>query len=227
MRILNQRLTRRESRALTRQSLVTAARRIFLSRGFHASSLEEIALEAGVTKGAVYSNFAGKGELFLAIFDQHIEERLRAYAADMAALPVERLESLARKHARVILAKGGQETRWARLQAEVWAHASDDPELRSALTERRERMLNGVAALVEKIAEIVGVEFALPPREVARAAGGLARGLMLERLLGSGSPSDAQFEDTFAALICGLARPACRQEDRQQGRRADGSRRCV
>src|SRR6516165_3944264 len=98
MRVLNQRLTRRESRALTRQSLVTAARRIFLSRGFHASSLEEIALEAGVTKGAVYSNFAGKGELFLAIFDQHIEERLRAYAADMAALPVEGLEGLARKH---------------------------------------------------------------------------------------------------------------------------------
>jgi AcrR family transcriptional regulator len=210
MVILRSRRTRKESKALTRQRLAAAGRKVFLRRGFHASSLEEIALEAGVTKGAVYSNFANKGDLFLAIFDRHIEERLGAYAASMAVLPAEGLESLARKHARVMLAKGDQEARWARLQAEVWTHASDDPDLASALMVRRDRMLNGVAALVEKIAEVARVEFALPPREVARAAGGLARGLMLERLLGPGSPSDAQFEDTFAALICGLARPARR-----------------
>ena len=227
------RRTRKESKALTRRTLVAAAWKVFLRRGFHASSLEEIALEAGVTKGAVYSNFAGKGDLFLAIFDRHIEERLRAYAASMAILPVEGLESLARKHARVMLANGDREARWARLQAEVWTHASDDPDLASALMARRERMLNGVAALVEKIVEITGVEFTLPPREVARAAGGLARGLMLERLLGRGSPSDAQFEDAFAALICGLARPSPRKINSNRkrsmamGGRANVSGRCV
>ncbi len=43
-----------------------AARTVFLRRGFHGASLDEIAEEAGYTKGAVYSNFAGKDDLYLA-----------------------------------------------------------------------------------------------------------------------------------------------------------------
>jgi AcrR family transcriptional regulator len=202
----NARLTRQEGKALTRGRLVAAARHVFLQRGFHAASLDEIALHARVTKGAIYASFAGKSELFLAVLDAHIEERLRVLAT--ATFPEEGLEAVARRHARATLAQGPQGVRWVSLMAEAWTHAAGDLELRSALAERQDRLQQGVAALVSKIGAAVGVTFALPPREMARAASAVIRGLMLERLLGPGRVSDAQFEATFAAFICGLARPA-------------------
>jgi AcrR family transcriptional regulator len=64
------RLTRAERREQIRADLVASARQVFLRRGFHQASLEEIALEAGWSKGAVFSNFAGKDELFLAVLEE-------------------------------------------------------------------------------------------------------------------------------------------------------------
>jgi AcrR family transcriptional regulator len=57
------RLTRQESKTVTRRDLLRAAGRLFLRKGFVATSLADIADEVGVTKGAVYSNFASKEEL--------------------------------------------------------------------------------------------------------------------------------------------------------------------
>ena len=53
------RLSREERKARTRVDLLAAARTVFLRRGFHGATLDEIAEEAGYTKGAVYSNFPG------------------------------------------------------------------------------------------------------------------------------------------------------------------------
>ena len=61
------RLTREESKARTRHELLRAASRLFLRNGFVATSLSDIAEEAGLTKGAVYSNFESKEDLFLAL----------------------------------------------------------------------------------------------------------------------------------------------------------------
>ena len=69
------RLTREESKARTRAELLRAADRLFLRRGFVATSLSEIADEAGLTKGAVYSNFASKEELFLAVLEEYEARR--------------------------------------------------------------------------------------------------------------------------------------------------------
>lgn len=62
-----QRLTRGEAKESNRRQLLRAANRLFLRQGFVATSLAEIADEAGMTKGAVYSNFASKEELFLTV----------------------------------------------------------------------------------------------------------------------------------------------------------------
>src|SRR5437016_12354998 len=70
---------REAQRALTRTRLLEAAKRVFARRGFHAASLEEIAREAGATTGAIYSNFAGKEELFLALFEDHVASQIRKY----------------------------------------------------------------------------------------------------------------------------------------------------
>src|ERR671916_640684 len=68
-----------ERRAPTHARLVAAATKVVARRGFHAATVDEIAEEAGVSVGALYSNFDGKDELFLAVFDGHMrwyEEKL-------------------------------------------------------------------------------------------------------------------------------------------------------
>jgi AcrR family transcriptional regulator len=68
------RLTREEQKAQTRTRLIDAAGRVFVRRGFEAASVEEITAEAGYTRGAFYSNFEGKEQLFFEVLFQ------RAYA---------------------------------------------------------------------------------------------------------------------------------------------------
>ena len=66
------RLTREESRLQTRVRLLEAAVQVFSRRGYQAATVDEIAEAAGFSKGAVYSNFASKEELFLELFDQYL-----------------------------------------------------------------------------------------------------------------------------------------------------------
>src|SRR4030095_5710705 len=70
------RLSRVERREQTRQELLSAAEACFVSRGFHASSVDEVPERAGSTKGAVYSNFASKEDLFFAIYERRVEQVL-------------------------------------------------------------------------------------------------------------------------------------------------------
>src|SRR5690349_14862591 len=74
------RLTRAESAALTRGRLLAAAQRVFFERGFHGASLETVAEDAGLTKGAVYSRFESKADLFLAFQEERNEQNVRQIA---------------------------------------------------------------------------------------------------------------------------------------------------
>lgn len=95
------RLTREESKARTRQELLRAASRLFLRNGFVDTSLSDIAEEAGLTKGAVYSNFESKEDLFFALL---AGDQARPYAAQEDLAPsdlsvVEGADALARARA--------------------------------------------------------------------------------------------------------------------------------
>ncbi|MGF6780147.1 TetR family transcriptional regulator [Paraburkholderia sp. GAS334] len=68
------RLTREESRALTRQKLFAAAAKVFARDGFGAASIDRIVDEAGFTKGAFYSNFASKEDIFLQLVETTAED---------------------------------------------------------------------------------------------------------------------------------------------------------
>src|SRR5215471_359751 len=69
------RLSRAEQAARNRARVLAAARRVFLARGYHGASLEQIADEAGFSKGVVYSQFDSKADLFLALLEARIEDR--------------------------------------------------------------------------------------------------------------------------------------------------------
>ncbi len=72
-----ERLTREEKKARTRAQLIDAAAAVFARRGFVAASLDEVAEEAGLTKGAVYSNFDSKEDLFQAVIDERFDKPLQ------------------------------------------------------------------------------------------------------------------------------------------------------
>lgn len=65
------RLTREQSRAQTRERLLASAAVVFTREGYGGASVDRIAEEAGYSKGALYSNFASKDDLFLELVDYY------------------------------------------------------------------------------------------------------------------------------------------------------------
>src|SRR6266542_4524759 len=181
---MRQRLSRQDRKERTRADLVAAAREVFMRRGFHGASLEEISEQAGYTKGAVYSNFAGKDELFLAVFDAHAAGRADAYAQAAAGAPS--LEEGLRAVSREMTTGAQADPRWVPVLIEFWTHASRHDDLRRQVSERHERNLDAIAALIQALADRHGTGFRIPWREVARGHNAQRNGMELERLLDPG-----------------------------------------
>jgi len=200
-----QRLTRGERKERTRAELVAAARRVFLRHGFHRATLEDIAEEAGYTKGAVYSNFGGKDELFLGVLDDNYAGQRHAHVGLMRAGAT--LEAGLRAAARQLAERARQDPEWIPLLVEFWTHASRHAPLRQEVLARHERQMDTFAATLAELAARHHLEFVVPPGQVARTANALARGTALERLLDPHSIAAKRFEDTFALLVLGYTRP--------------------
>ena len=198
-------LTQEQRRQRTSADLVETARGLFLERGFHGASLDEIAEAAGYSKGAVYSNFGGKAELFLAVLDAHFERRARSYAE--VALDGRDLDETYRAVARFRLEEEQREPDWEPLLLEFWTYAARRDDLRAAVSERRERFLDLIADLIQTLAERHGVTYTIPVREVARASGALLRGMVIEQMLDSAAPSTDLLAELHASFMKGLTKP--------------------
>lgn len=85
------RLTREQSREQTRERLLDAAQATFIRKGFIGASVEDIALAAGYTRGAFYSNFGGKAELFVELLRRD-HERMQAGLREIVDMPASREE---------------------------------------------------------------------------------------------------------------------------------------
>lgn len=81
------RLTRVQSQAATREKLLDAARTVFAREGYGGTSIDRIADEAGFSKGAVYSNFKSKEDLFLALLEAPTMAGLPGLMAAIEAAP--------------------------------------------------------------------------------------------------------------------------------------------
>jgi len=77
---------RRARNELYRQHILQAAERVFSERGFENAKLQEISAQAGLSMGTIYSIFASKDELFLALLEERGQE-LRDLAREVAATP--------------------------------------------------------------------------------------------------------------------------------------------
>lgn len=141
------RLTRAERQAQTRQELLDAAARVFIRRGFTGSSVEEISAEAGYTRGAFYSNFRSKNELFVEL----LHDRVYTRYTEMTQRGLRERPPTLRETGETLAAiQAEPEGRWIwRLWFECLAQAGRDDELRELAATfwqgNRERM----ASLIE------------------------------------------------------------------------------
>src|SRR5690606_2295605 len=125
-----------ERRARTRQRLLDAATEVFARRGFHAATLDEVAEAAGHTKGAVYSNFAGKNGLFLALLDRHLDDQLAQVEQLAATRTSAELRANLAVSAKEQMTSG---TAFGLLMLEFWLYAARDAEAKAALADRYRR----------------------------------------------------------------------------------------
>lgn len=175
------RLRRDEQRAQTRARLLDAAGRVFARKGFHAASLEEVAEEAGFSKGAVYSNFASKQELFAVLLAERCHGSLLTVtsAASQAGSTAERLDSVGN----TLVARIVGERNWALLFFEVWVNAARNPDLRERFAEIFQQTRAAVASLIDAQAARVGAELPAPPQLLASLAMAVMDGLALQLLV--------------------------------------------
>jgi AcrR family transcriptional regulator len=172
-------MTRAEKRERTYEELILAAEKLFVERGFHATSVDEIAFEAGYTKGAVYSNFESKEDLFFVVYERRadrgvaeIEQVLRENG------PAAGLELLASDATQ----RRGRDDGWLAVYFEFWAHIVRNPSLRQRFARIHARAAEPMTVAVERLAEERGIVMPVEARSLNVAMIAMVSGLSLERL---------------------------------------------
>jgi len=164
-------MTRAERQRRTREELVDAAERLFSRQGFHATSIDAVAAEAGFTKGAVYSNFDSKEDLFFAVYERRVDRRVEEMeaAAREAPTAAEAFERMAPG------SEGRRESGdgWLAVFFEFWAHVLRHPELKQRFAAQHRRVIETVAVALD----VPGDSY-----KVATAHFAMQLGLQLERL---------------------------------------------
>jgi AcrR family transcriptional regulator len=175
---MSPRLSRAEQSERNRVLLLEAARRVFLDRGYHGASVDQIADSAGFSTGVVYSQFGGKADLFLALLEARIAERAAGNARAVEGLAGD--EGLARllEHAAGV---EGAEPEWGLLVIEFRVHAARDPELGRRYADAHQRTLAGMERAVTGLYQRAGEPPPLPPADLARLLVVVGAGARLEQ----------------------------------------------
>src|ERR671930_2595904 len=149
-------LSRADRQAQTRTELIDAAERLFMANGFHTTSLDAVADAAGYTKGAVYSNFAAKEDLFFAVYERRMDRALAEIERTLADArdPARWLESVVAD----TTGRRGRDDRWLSTFFEFWAHVIRRPALRERFAAIHARLEPPFVAAVERHAQRHGVE---------------------------------------------------------------------
>jgi AcrR family transcriptional regulator len=191
------RLTRTERRAQTRDELVQAAAHVFGERGFHSARLEDVAERAGYSTGAIYSNFSGKEDLFLAVLERQVAAHVRDLRA--AVEPESEPEDRVAAAATQWLDEQRRGQRAFLLFIELWAYAARSPRFRRRFVHRVRALREASAALIAS----AGLPLKLPPEELAVIANALTNGMALERRIDPAAVPDELYGKALELLLAG------------------------
>jgi len=173
-------LTPERRRERTRQHLIDAGVVVFGQRGYHGASLDEVAATAGFTKGAVYSNFKNKDDLFVAV----LEDRIHGQIAEIEALLVDHpVPGPAQLDAIGVLITPHFDVNWMALYLEFVLYALRNPAARELLRSSRRHTREAVERMVLQDWHQLGTDPEVSARAMATISLALFNGLDLERLI--------------------------------------------
>jgi AcrR family transcriptional regulator len=193
-----QRATRAEKQAETRAQLIHAAAAVFARRGYAAARIEEIAEQAGYSHGAVYSNFAGKENLFLAVFEDYMAKRIEevAHATEIEGSFAERARAAADQWMR----RFSEDRETFLLHLEFMIHAARNPQLSKQLGQRMAALrLEIERRLIERQTSSYS-QLPLPAADLALVVRALGIGLAVEALNAPGQVNQRLYGD-FVEMI--------------------------
>ncbi|MCS7235456.1 MAG: TetR/AcrR family transcriptional regulator [Armatimonadota bacterium] len=146
----------------TRARILEAARRAFAARGFHATLMDHVAQQAGLSKGALYVHFPSKEELFLALLD------------DAAATLVDRItQAIAGAHggrAKVAAALESALDTFEEHEDLTWVFLVESSGARGPVEQRRWELRAALTDLVRRYLDEAVASGDLPPQDTALAA---------------------------------------------------------
>ncbi len=173
-------MSREERRADTRERLLDAAGQVFNRLGYHGASLEAVAEAAGFTKGAVYSNFATKQDLFLALLERSNDARVSATEEALGAWSLE--QAIAATPA-ALRSQAANDEAWDLLTIEFWLAAMRDPKLHERLAAgTREAWERYGRVMDERIAK-TGLRPGFTGAQLAQLVNAFTSGLLLQYYL--------------------------------------------
>jgi AcrR family transcriptional regulator len=223
METASRRSRREERREETRRELVASATKLFAERGFHATSLEQIAREAGYTTGAIYFHFGGKDQLFIAAFESYaltrVAEVTKVYEQASGPLP-----KVARAFADHWMARQAADPAFMVVALEFFVHSLRHPHLREELAARQAAVRLAVGRMLEQETRAAGVDLPMPAQDIATVGRELGIGLALAKLLDPEAFPDSLYGD-FLELFYELAlkqageQASDLQEDHREPRR--------
>jgi AcrR family transcriptional regulator len=191
-----EKLTPERRRQLTRDALLDAATEVFVQRGYEGASLDEIAETAGFTRGAIYKNFDGKEDLFLAVFDRANERTLTVFADALEEQGVERMVDAHRSTE--MLARLWVDSDMITLEREFQLYELRHPEVREKSAAQRRRTVELVTAFIEENAVANGYVLRMPAETAAgillSTSTGFAQASQLD-------PGQMELYETFLELM--------------------------
>jgi AcrR family transcriptional regulator len=197
------RLNRQQKQAKTRSSLMSSAAKVFCRKGLQRASIDEVAEDAGYTKGAFYANFKNKEELFLAMLDERFAERIeeinRAFAVEGESPPEQA------RHAAAAYAKGLHGDPGAEgLFLEFSAYALRDQGFREELLTRIATLRKRLERVYARRAEEYGLDPVVPVERIVWMTIAMADGWALWNLLEPDQVDDELFETMIELFTIGF-----------------------
>ena len=169
------RMSRAQRKEMTRELLLDAAIEVFADKGYHGASLDDVADAAGFTKGAVYSNFTRKSDLFRALLEREASRYDQALTQTVQKVPLELLPDVTAE----LLASPESDEETRTLLVEFWLAAVRDPSLRPSLGNTTDLVGEAFEARLQE----AGADPGFDGRELAVLFDALVTGLLMNRAL--------------------------------------------
>lgn len=190
------RLSREEKKAATRQALLDAASDVFARHGIDGAPLEEICQRAGFSRGAFYSNFSNKQQLFIEVLERRTAETLADIGTAFAE--GETLDERIANGGRAVEAVLDRDRVWCQLHFEGWLLASRDKKFETLYARRYDTLRQALALMIET--QATG-EIPTDSDELAAALLAVFQGYALQHVIDPTALPEGYFTRTLRMLL--------------------------